>query len=89
LATSSWAAEVPSEPGREGSAAGASAGVVRKGGEGDHDRRWVDGTVAWSPPTVGGGGWRGCRIDVPRPTTSVGTRTDYSVGTRTDSWRAG
>jgi hypothetical protein len=42
--------------GREGSAVGASAGVVRKGGEGDHDGRWVDGT---SPPTVGGGGWRG------------------------------
>jgi hypothetical protein len=25
----------------------------------------------------------GCRMDLPGPTTSVGTRTDYSVGPRT------
>jgi hypothetical protein len=59
-AASSWAtdpaAEAPPELGREGSAAGASAGVIRKGGEGGRGGRLADGTAACLPLAVGGGG---------------------------------
>jgi hypothetical protein len=43
--------------GRDESAGGEAPGLVRKGGEGDHGGRRVDGTA--SPPAAGGvGGWR-------------------------------
>jgi hypothetical protein len=37
---------------------------------------------SWRVPYLNRGGFEGegCRMDLPRPTTSVGTRTDYSVG---------
>jgi hypothetical protein len=38
-----------------------------------------DGFLSWFP-RFGPKKIEGCRMDLPRPTTSVGTRTDYSVG---------
>jgi hypothetical protein len=32
------------------------------------------------PQSSGTDNLKGCRMDLPGPTTSVGTRTDYSVG---------
>jgi hypothetical protein len=65
--------------GRRGSApvrGGLQARGVRRGRA--RGRVWKSAEVVrWGVEETGGGG---CRMDLPRPTTSVGTRTDYSMG---------
>jgi hypothetical protein len=52
--------------------------VGRRGGAGGEERRRdVTPELALTRRTGQG---KGCRMDLPVPTTSVGTRTDYSVG---------
>jgi hypothetical protein len=46
---------VVEDGGREGSAAGASDGEIRTGGEAGRGEKWADGAVAWAVVETGGG----------------------------------
>jgi hypothetical protein len=61
-------------------------GATRKGDGGVQQEDEVSRTgrpALWEPMKLVSWNYRGlgnCRMDLPGPTTSVGTRTDYSVG---------